>query len=162
MNYMAPVSLGPDWAEVEVPFAALRPLAARGAESSRWTPADVGWVGLSVSAPKGTEVLLDLDRIAFYGGPDAPAAPASPTPGAGSPVIKTHLIDPGPLRRLAWQPLAGEAPGDGLRGDRLPDAISLAWAQDGDRRAWFRVRLAPRKLPTSPQASWTLSLRCGW
>lgn len=141
MNFMAPVTLGPDWSEIEIPFAELKPLLRPGAEPPAWSAADVAWIGLSASSREAGPVGVEIDRIAFYGGPDATAAPGAPAAGGRSFATKSRLAEAAGLRRLGWETLAEDETGDGLR-PGLPDATSLAWAAGDDGRVWFRIGLA--------------------
>lgn len=139
-NYSAPIELGPQWTDVEVSFTALRPLVAPGTEAPEWSAADATWVGISSSGFDSAAVELEIDRIAFYGGPSAQRAPASEG-ASGSATATVQLLDAASLESLSWQPLAREDAGDALR-PGLPDAVALAWASGPEDRIWFRVSLA--------------------
>jgi len=138
-TFTAPLELGADWTEVDVPFTALRAMQAVE-PAAEWSSGDVTWVGLSASATEAAPVRLELDRIGFYGGSDAAEVPPS-SAGGGSPAVRAQLADPAPLERLEWTLLAEDPAGDGLR-SRLPDATALAWAPGPDGSVWFRVSLA--------------------
>lgn len=138
VNFTAPVALGTEWSEIDVPFSALRP--QQPVPGAEWSAADVTWVGLSASGTEAGALRLELDRIAFYGGPDAETAPPS-VPPAGAPASRAQLADPEPLERLDWRQVTDDPAGDPLR-PGLPDATRLEWARGGDGLVWFRARLA--------------------
>lgn len=138
-NYVAPLELGSEWTEVEVPFSALEPVGGGGA-APQWSAADVAWVGVSSSGGEAGPVRVEIDRLAFYGGPDARRPPASAA-ASGSPTVRSPLVDAGGLAALRWILAAEDAAGDGLRSG-LPDARSLSWAPGPEGRIWFRVTLA--------------------
>lgn len=139
VNFVAPIDATEEWREIDVPFTDLRALRG-GDPTPRWSAADVTWIGVTASGTAPAPVHLELDRIGFYGGPDASrAAPSSAT--GGSRAAKAQLADIGPLAGLEWHALAADAQGDGLH-PGLPDARSLAWAMAKDGTVWFRVELA--------------------
>ena len=129
-NFMAPFEVGPEWRDVELPFADLRPLPPPQKEVA-WSASALAWIGVSAAAAPGeaSGFRIELDDVAFV-----PAA--APTPM----VAKTALADAGPLTLLSWRPLVSDPAGDGTS-PRLPDAAALAWAADGEGRVWFRVGL---------------------
>jgi len=76
-NFSAPIELGPEWTDVDVPFTALRPLGPPGTDAPEWSAADVTWVGISTAGTDDAPVRLEIDRLSFYGGPAAERAKAS-------------------------------------------------------------------------------------
>ncbi|MGH7578050.1 MAG: CIA30 family protein, partial [Longimicrobiales bacterium] len=138
-NFLAPIALGTEWTDVDVPFAALEP-AGGGDTATEWNASGVTWVGVSASGREAGPVHIEIERFAVYGGPNARNAPAS-TATRASPTARTQLIDAGTLSALDWTIVADEEAGDASR-PRLPDARSLAWAHGHDGRLWFRVTLA--------------------
>ena len=139
-NFSSPLELGRDWREIEVPFSSLRPLSAPGSEPPQWNASAVSWVGISSAGREDAAVHLEVDRVAFYGGPSAQKAAPSAA-AEGSPTVTTQLASAPSLAALAWQPLVREEAGDALR-PTLPDAVALSWATAPDGRVWFRVTLA--------------------
>lgn len=138
VNFVAPLESTAEWREIDVPFSQLRP--QQPGIGVEWSATDITWIGVSASGTTPGPVHLELDRIAFYGGPDAEAAPPAAVP-AGAPVARARLVDPAPLAGLEWNVVVEDPAGDSLRPD-LPDARSLAWAAGDDGRIWFRARLA--------------------
>jgi hypothetical protein len=139
-NFAAPIELGPEWTELDVPFVALEPIRPPGGDAPAWSAADVTWVGISSTGAEDSEIRVEIDRLSFYGGPQAERPrPAAAT--AGSKVALVQLADAAPLAGLSWRTLARDETGDG-RSPRLPDAIALDWATAPDGRVWFRVALA--------------------
>jgi Complex I intermediate-associated protein 30 (CIA30) len=150
VSFMAPLVVGEEWADVEIPFADLRPVGPPGA-AAEWAAHDLSWVGFSSVGSQPGRFRLEVDEVAFVGGATRALAPepAEPAePASGFRVTTAQLLDPTALAGLPWQVVAEEAAGDGTR-PRLPDATALAWARGSGDTVWFRVTLA-----SAPPEGW--------
>lgn len=147
VSFMAPLVVGAEWTEVELPFAGLLPVGPPGA-TAEWTAHDLSWVGFSSVGSQPGRFELEVDELAFIGGPDRALAPEPSRPSPGSRVSTTQLVDTTALAGLPWKVLAEDPAGDGSR-PRLPDATALAWTRGSGDMIWFRVTLA-----SAPPEGW--------
>lgn len=139
-SFAAPLPVSKKWTEVEVPFGSLKAIAPPGVDAPSWSASDATWIGITSAGPGDGDLRIEIDTVAFYGGPTA--AKARPSAAAtGSPTATVELADPATMASLPWRSLSREAAGDGLR-PRLPDALALSWATAKDGWVWFRVSLA--------------------
>jgi hypothetical protein len=139
VSFMAPLEIGADWTEVELPLASLRPVGPPGA-ATEWATSDLAWVGFSSAVPQPGRRRLEVDEVAFVGGPDRDFAPQPTEPYTGSRAATTQPLDAAAFAALPWKSLSVDAAGDGAR-PALPDATELAWTRGRDDTIWFRVAL---------------------
>lgn len=64
--WTAPVTAAPQWSEVSVPFAGLKPAEGRSGAEGPWTGKDLLEVELGGGRPAGETLWLEVDDVAFY------------------------------------------------------------------------------------------------
>ena len=138
VNYMAKVTLTPDWSTVEIPFSRLQP-QGKGMENETWNPREARWLGVQTIPGVSGPFSFEMDDLAWVGEDGSATAPV---PAPGEPPSSRSLVpdDAAPLRALPWRELARDGAADGRPG--LPDARALFVASDPSRPlAWFRIDL---------------------
>lgn len=65
-RWRAPITAGPEWKTVEIPFADLKRIAGRGASTAAWTGADLTDLGFSGGRDAGQRLWLQIDNVTFY------------------------------------------------------------------------------------------------
>ena len=65
-RWRAPVTAGPEWTTVEVPFTSLVRGAGRGGSVAAWTGGDLIDLGFSGGREPGRELWLEVDNVTFY------------------------------------------------------------------------------------------------
>ena len=65
-RWRAPVTAGPEWMTVEVPFSSLVRVPGRGASTGAWTGSDLIDLGFSGSREAGRKLWLQIDNVTFY------------------------------------------------------------------------------------------------
>jgi len=65
-RWRAPVTAGPEWTTVEVPFSSLVRVPGRGASTAAWTGSDLIDLGFSGGREAGRKLWLQIDNVAFY------------------------------------------------------------------------------------------------
>ena len=143
-NFMAPISAGPEWKLVEVPFVSLAPLG-KVPEGTRWNPDAVQVFGITTpQVRRGEErgdgkVDFQVDDIVLYGrGGGNPSPVATGATGSVSTVPFAPLAS---IPASGWVELATDPTGDGKM-PSLPDATRLEVIPSSpDGFLWVRVTL---------------------
>jgi len=65
-RWRAPVTAGPEWTTVEIPFASLTRAPGRGGDGAAWSGADLLDVGFSGGRDAGQRLWLQIDNVTFY------------------------------------------------------------------------------------------------
>jgi hypothetical protein len=139
-TWLAPVSIGAGWADLEVDFGDLAD-AHPATPGQRFSPTGVSWLGFASHDESPREFRIDVD--------DVEIVPVEPDPAPAWAMRKHALADARELAGLSFVTLAREAAGDGVS-RTLPDARELAVAVDRPRGlVWFRVTL-----DAAPPAAW--------
>ena len=143
-NFMGSFTPGPEWKAFEIPFDRLAPVGP-GSSAARWNAEEVHYLGITTVAGAHGPFRLDIDDVELVshrtGGRAAPVARPGPPRS-----IQIALAEP--PAHAAWRELGKDPVGDGQR-PSLPDAVSVAVADERPDRVWFRIALHD-----APPPSW--------
>jgi imidazolonepropionase-like amidohydrolase len=65
-RWRAPITAGPEWTTVEVPFSSLARAPGRGPSTAVWTGADLIDLGFNGGRGPGQKIWLQIDNVTFY------------------------------------------------------------------------------------------------